>query len=90
MQSFDVVVVGGGTAGCVLAARLTQDRSVRVLLVEAGGDDRRPDVRTPAAWDTLLGSDADWAYETVVQPATGQRYPAPAERSWAVPDPSTA
>ena len=77
MQSFDVVVVGGGTAGCVLAARLTQDRSVRVLLVEAGGDDRRPDVRTPAAWDTLLGSDADWAYETVVQPATGQRYPAP-------------
>jgi choline dehydrogenase len=74
---FDYVVVGGGTAGCVVAARLSEDPEVSVLLVEAGGDERRPDVETPESWASLLGSDADWAFETVRQPATGRSYPAP-------------
>lgn len=77
MQSFDVVVVGGGTSGCVVAARLSEDPAVSVLLLEAGGDERRPDVEGPDAWESLLHSDADWDYETVVQPATGRVYPAP-------------
>lgn len=77
MQTFDIVVVGGGTSGCVLAARLSEDPSVRVLLLEAGGDERRADVESPATWESLLHSDADWDYETVLQPATGRAYPAP-------------
>ena len=76
VETFDYVVVGGGTAGCVLAARLSEDPEVSVLLIEAGGDERRPDVESPHAWATLLGSDADWSFETVVQPTTGRSYPA--------------
>jgi len=68
----DYVVVGGGTAGCVLAARLTEDPRTSVLLIEAGGDERRPDVESPEQWPALLGSDADWGFETVRQPGTGR------------------
>jgi choline dehydrogenase len=74
--TFDYVVVGGGTAGCVVATRLSEDPRVSVLLIEAGGDERRSDVETPEAWPTLLGSDVDWSFETVTQPATGRSYPA--------------
>ena len=70
-DTFDYVVVGGGTAGCVVATRLTEDPDVSVLLIEAGGDERRTDVETAQAWPTLLGSDADWSFETVLQPAVG-------------------
>lgn len=75
-ETFDYVVVGGGTAGCVVATRLSEDPNVSVLLIEAGGDERRRDIETPDAWPTLLGSDVDWSFETVVQPATGRSHPA--------------
>jgi choline dehydrogenase len=77
VESFDYVVVGGGTAGCVLATRLSEDPDVSVLLIEAGGDERRPDVEIATEWPNVLGTDADWAFETVVQPSTGRAYPAP-------------
>jgi choline dehydrogenase len=77
VDSFHYVVVGGGTAGCVVATRLAEDPEVSVLLIEAGGDERRGDVETPAEWPNVLGTDADWAFETVVQSATGRAYPAP-------------
>ncbi|WP_088314760.1 GMC family oxidoreductase [Kineosporia sp. R_H_3] len=70
---FDYVVVGAGAAGCVLAARLTQDPDVRVLLVEAGGDDRALDVRVPAAFAKLFRTARDWAVDTRPQPGLGGR-----------------
>jgi choline dehydrogenase-like flavoprotein len=77
METFDYVVVGGGTAGCIVATRLSEDPSVSVLLLEAGGDERRPDIETPERWLELMGSDVDWAYETVVQMTTGRPVPTP-------------
>jgi choline dehydrogenase len=48
-DSYDYIVVGAGTAGCILASRLTEDASVRVLVVEAGGHDRSPTITMPGA-----------------------------------------
>ncbi|WP_425840015.1 GMC family oxidoreductase [Streptomyces fractus] len=76
MRTFDYVVVGGGTAGCVVATRLSEEPDVSVLLLEAGGDERRPDVENPGAWSNLLGTEADWNYETVFQNGPGRVLPA--------------
>jgi choline dehydrogenase len=72
MRSYEYVVVGGGTAGCVLAARLSED-GVRVLLLEAGNARPLESMAVPPAWPTLMGSTADWADQTVPQQATGTR-----------------
>jgi choline dehydrogenase len=71
--SHDFVIVGAGSAGCVLAARLTEDPAVRVLVIEAGGRDRNLAVRIPAAFSRLFKTPCDWAYTTVPQPALGGR-----------------
>ena len=69
----DYVIVGAGTAGCVLAARLSEDRRVSVLLVEAGPAARRLEVALPAAFSKLFGSPLDWGYRTTPQEALGGR-----------------
>ncbi|KAL6875831.1 GMC oxidoreductase [Trichoderma longibrachiatum] len=74
MASYDFIIVGGGTAGLVLAARLTEDSSKKVLVLEAGEDltgDAR--VSVPAMWPTLLNTDADWKFKTIPQPGLNNR-----------------
>ena len=69
----DVVIVGAGSAGCVLAARLTEDPSTSVLLLEAGPRDRKLHVRVPAAFSKLFRSALHWGYDTVPQDALDGR-----------------
>lgn len=67
-SSFDFILVGAGSAGCVLADRLTEDGRSRVLLLEAGGPDAAKEVRIPAAFSKLFKGPCDWAYETEPEP----------------------
>jgi hypothetical protein len=60
--AYDYVIVGAGSAGCVLAARLTEDPTVRVALIEAGGTDAVANVQVPIAFPKLFGTAADWGY----------------------------
>lgn len=65
---FDFVIVGGGTAGLVIARRLSEDPSQRILVLEAGSDHTEdPRVNTPAFFHALLGSEADWNFATEPQ-----------------------
>jgi choline dehydrogenase-like flavoprotein len=72
-RSFDYIVVGGGSAGCVLARRLSDDPDVRVLLLEAGGRDWHPYIHMPAGFAKLTGKMANWGWSTVPQKHLGDR-----------------
>jgi choline dehydrogenase len=71
---FDYIVIGAGSAGCVVANRLTEDPNTKVLLLEAGSPDTKPELEVPSVWPTtLLGSEVDWAYLTEGEPYLNNR-----------------
>jgi choline dehydrogenase len=67
-EQVDYVIVGAGSAGCVLANRLSADSTVTVALLEAGGPDRSPNIKLPPAFTKLFHTKYDWNLYTTAQP----------------------
>lgn len=70
---YDYIVIGAGSAGCVLASRLTERPDRTVLLIEAGPPDSRREIRIPAAFSKLFKTPVDWNYSTEPQPELNGR-----------------
>jgi choline dehydrogenase len=75
---YDYVIVGAGSAGCVLAARLSEDPDVSVLLLEAGPADTNENIHVPLGYLQLAGTEVDWGYSTAPEPnCNGRRITLP-------------
>ena len=72
-HGYDYVIAGGGSAGCVLAARLSEDPAARVLLLEAGGRDSHPLIHMPVGFAKLTAGPRTWGFATVPQPHANNR-----------------
>lgn len=72
-SEFDVVIIGAGSSGCVLANRLSANPQTRVLVIEAGGPEANPVIQAPGKWTSLLGTALDWNYTTAAEPGLGGR-----------------
>jgi choline dehydrogenase len=66
-MQYDYIIIGAGSAGCVVANRLTEDPAIQVLLIEAGGRDTKPEIHIPAAYGQLNYTKVDWGYYTEPQ-----------------------
>ena len=77
-ETFDYIVVGAGSAGCVIANRLSADPAVRVALIEAGGEDDWHWIHIPAGSRAVIGSPrTDWCFVSEEEPMLGRRQPVP-------------
>ena len=64
MAEYDFIIIGGGSSGCVVATRLSEDPDVRVLLLEAGPSDQEyPQIYDPTKFNTLKKSAIDWSFK---------------------------
>lgn len=80
---YDYIIIGAGSAGCVLANRLSTDAHCRVLLLEAGGEDNSTAIHTPACYGQLQDSRYDWGFRTVPQKHMfGRRIYLPQGKVW--------
>ncbi|KAI1318211.1 hypothetical protein F5Y16DRAFT_406402 [Xylariaceae sp. FL0255] len=67
-QTYDFVIVGGGTAGLVIGSRLSEDPKLRVVIIESGEDQtKKPEALTPGMWMTLANGEMDWAFDMIPQ-----------------------
>ena len=73
MINYDYIVIGAGSAGCVVANRLSQDPGTTVLLLEAGNPDTKPEIQIPTECVNLLGSEVDWGYFSEPEPYLNNR-----------------
>ncbi|MFT3731822.1 MAG: GMC family oxidoreductase N-terminal domain-containing protein [Hyphomicrobium sp.] len=74
-SSYDFIVCGGGSAGCVVARRLAENPNVNVLLIEAGGSDRVPSVIDSTQWMWNIGTERDWGFKAQSSPTVNGRTP---------------
>jgi choline dehydrogenase len=72
-DTYDYIIVGAGSAGCVLASRLSEDPDVQVLVVEAGGPDALDSIHVPIAFGQLFKTAVDWDYSTAPEPMCNGR-----------------
>ncbi|MEH2081219.1 MAG: GMC family oxidoreductase N-terminal domain-containing protein [Nostoc sp.] len=73
MTHYDYIVIGAGSAGCVVANRLTENPDITVLLLEAGNPDTKPEIQIPLDCTTLPGTEVDWGYFSEPEPYLGDR-----------------
>jgi len=74
-STYDFIVCGGGSAGCVVARRLAENPEVSVLLLEAGGSDRVPSVIDSTQWMWNIATERDWGYKAQPSPTLNGRTP---------------
>ena len=73
MNNYDYIVIGAGSAGCVVANRLTEDSETKVLLLEAGNPDTKPEIQIPLECTRLPGTEVDWGYFSEPEPNLNNR-----------------
>ena len=73
MSHYDYIVIGAGSAGCVVTNRLTENPEITVLLLEAGNPDTKPEIQVPLECTHLLGTEVDWGYFSEPEPYLNDR-----------------